>query len=405
MSAWVKVNSGSLKVTGNYRYFLKAEDPNAKVGDINGNNCVLPIKLYNSDLDKNASQRDFGITPEPVLPTDGWQYVEIKIPAKTDISAGDWDNYNWYSRVFVGNGETNVEAYVDDIRIYPEDALVTSSYYNLLCQNPTLTIDPNNNPGQKVAYDYLGRSIQWFKFDNNGNDILLKTKDFHYKTRILVYNPNENDSLYANDIIKLQWLNFPGATVNVSISINGGLNWVPLGGPLLTMPNGLGEFQWNTPPSILNDQRICDNCYIKVENTQPGQAEDVGISRKFTISMGDIIVVDPVGGSDALYYLTISDIKIQWEAFGQIADVGIYYSIDNKITWHEIISSVPNLTTPNKGKINSYTWNVPDDFPVRTDCWIRVNSLNFFEYINDICDKPIRFLKHKPFIKKENMGL
>jgi hypothetical protein len=92
--------------------------------------------------------------------------------------------YDWYARAWVGEPESlngSVCAYVDDVRFHPANAHVTTTYYDTLYYQPTLTVDENNNPGMMVKYDLLGRPEEWYKIDKHEplNKTLVMKKEYH----------------------------------------------------------------------------------------------------------------------------------------------------------------------------------------------------------------------------------
>lgn len=57
-----------------------------------------------------------------------------------------------YVRIWIGRGESDPECCftVDDIRFYPSEAYVITTYYDNLWEKPIVSIDANNNPGAKM---------------------------------------------------------------------------------------------------------------------------------------------------------------------------------------------------------------------------------------------------------------
>jgi hypothetical protein len=122
-----------------------------------------------------------GLQGKELGPTSGkWVLMKLDIPAATVLKSKDWDNNNWYARTYVGSviGGT---VYVQDIRIAPKDAMVTSTYYDKKWYQPILSVDANNNPGKKVVYDDYGRlsEIVKIKKDDIEHPVLLEKKEYH----------------------------------------------------------------------------------------------------------------------------------------------------------------------------------------------------------------------------------
>lgn len=141
VSAWVKVLQGTLEMWGDYRYFDNAADPNLPT------NFKIPLNCTGADLQFLGNPEE---KPIVVGPSD-WQFIEFEIHAIEDIE--DWEHYNWYARIYVGSPGNNLIAYIDDIRFYPTDALVTTTYYDQTWEKPIVSVDPNNNPGARMDYN------------------------------------------------------------------------------------------------------------------------------------------------------------------------------------------------------------------------------------------------------------
>lgn len=132
-SAWVKVVQDTLKLVAEYR-----------TGDTNGN---LNSPIYFSTKK---------IAPDPKK----WQYAELRLPAR------DIDGDNWYVRIWVGNDKRAVKAYVDDIRFRPEEAIVSTYYYDQNLGLPIAVVDANNNASY-IKYDTFGRTVEKGVMKNN----------------------------------------------------------------------------------------------------------------------------------------------------------------------------------------------------------------------------------------------
>ncbi|HAJ80574.1 MAG TPA: hypothetical protein DCO75_12485, partial [Fibrobacteres bacterium] len=125
---------------------------------------------------------------------------------KTTFTVPSGDNY--YVLAYMGSSDS-YSAYIDDIRFYPVNAQVTSTYYDTLWQQPILTVGTDNNPGKKVVYDDFGRPVKWYKVDkhNPANNTIVQQKEYHlmgdyYKpnsTKWYKIVPEANDS-YCIDI-------------------------------------------------------------------------------------------------------------------------------------------------------------------------------------------------------------
>lgn len=173
-SAWVFVESGTLVMDGDYRY------------------------ITNNSIPFNASARikGFGVAGATATSTGKWQLLQLRIPAKTDLT--DWTQ-NWGVRIFVGS-PNGVKAYVDDIRFYPENAMATTTYYDDDWRHILVAIDENNNPSNRAEYDGFGRPVRAYKIDKtksyaeSGAAIKTQEKEYQFMKSIRVLSPNGGES-------------------------------------------------------------------------------------------------------------------------------------------------------------------------------------------------------------------
>lgn len=165
-SAWIKKMAGNVPLQNglvmgiDYRICKSAEG-------------VWPIELYPAPTvgaDPSQVRTTLPCNSQLKYTQHGdWYYIELAVNAKTDI--GDkWSDGYQYAAAWVGvpNGNGShgdATVYIDDIRFYPKDALVTSTYYNETFGIPLITVDANNNPGRKITYDGFGRPEKWEKLD------------------------------------------------------------------------------------------------------------------------------------------------------------------------------------------------------------------------------------------------
>ena len=166
MSAWVKVDSGTIKMATDFRYANSGHES-----------------------DWPATQVTTASTPGAILATPvtatecngQWKLMTMEIPAS--ITSQLDPAKVWYARAWVGNDPTapRFKAYVDDVLFYPSDALVTTRFYDTKWRKPALVVDANNNPGQKIIYDSFGRPIEWRKIDKQNPALtqLVQSREYH----------------------------------------------------------------------------------------------------------------------------------------------------------------------------------------------------------------------------------
>jgi len=92
------------------------------------------------------------------LTVDLWQHVERSISSAdlANLDAGEYIRIAVCSRV--GAAAAAADFYVDDIRFYPDDAMITTYYYDQNLKLPITFVDVNHN-ARTYQYDVFGRLI------------------------------------------------------------------------------------------------------------------------------------------------------------------------------------------------------------------------------------------------------
>lgn len=106
---------------------------------------------------------------------DGWNYVELSIPASKDLASFNW-NDGWGVHLWVGapNGPAGSFIYIDDIRFYPTNALVTTNYYDVFRDNVIAEVDPNG-----IAKYYEYDSFDRLECVKNNEKQMIKSFSYH----------------------------------------------------------------------------------------------------------------------------------------------------------------------------------------------------------------------------------
>jgi hypothetical protein len=139
---------------------------------------AAPTDVWPHKYSNLPSSISFAATSEKLTSTEGkWKLVKLKVPAQADPDNED----ELWVRLTVGRDGETFTAYVDDIRFRPVKSLVTTTYYDTKWQQPIISVDANNNPGQKVEYDDFGRPVAWYKVDKTNPAVktLLQSKEYH----------------------------------------------------------------------------------------------------------------------------------------------------------------------------------------------------------------------------------
>lgn len=169
MSAWVKVVSGAIQMKTDFRY------------------CPMADTVDWPDVSLATASTPGVIAADSITAAQcngQWKLMTLEIPA--DSTALLTSGLAWYAQAWVGTdpGKT-LEAYVDDVRFYPADALVTSTFYDMKWRKPMLSVDANGNPGHLVEHDGFGRPVGRYKVDKTkstadvGFKTLVRQEDYH----------------------------------------------------------------------------------------------------------------------------------------------------------------------------------------------------------------------------------
>jgi hypothetical protein len=149
-------------------------------------NLVFPYPEISGYKDNNHPERIKAITFTGKYQTNAgaWEHLEILINASEDLKNENWNDNDWFVRLFVGTKDKfNVygTAYIDDIRFYPANAQVSTTYYEPIFDQPIVSVDANGKPGARVSYDRFGRPVTWQKYDPSNHFILktVKTQNYH----------------------------------------------------------------------------------------------------------------------------------------------------------------------------------------------------------------------------------
>jgi hypothetical protein len=170
MSAWVKVTSGRLFMAAGYHYRDNANQ--WPVVNMSAQVTAVSIDSVSISSAQCAGQ---------------WKLLQLTIPAsRINQLASLYSGKVYYARAWVGNkgdfgNAQGVNAYVDDVRFYPADALPTTTFYDSKWRQPIMSVDANDNPSHKAVYDDFGRPIEERKIDkyNPSSTTLIKSMKYH----------------------------------------------------------------------------------------------------------------------------------------------------------------------------------------------------------------------------------
>ena len=256
MSAWVKVKAS----TENNRFVMGGD---YRKTDDTGFPYYMPLRPEGGG--PTDQFRSFGVSAAkiqaPVESNDEkWQYVELRIPAISDLNNDD----GWYALVFYGTPPSKDgtikggTAYLQDLRFYPADAVAKSTYYDESDQRATLKVDPNGKPSRKVTYDGLGRVRKVEKAIIN-NDVFttwVRTAEQEYGyscdygiTGIELISPNGAEQWVKDRERVVLWNAKCAGDEKILLKVDGALI---KGFPAAGVPVTHGRFVWTPDAEMLN---------------------------------------------------------------------------------------------------------------------------------------------------------
>ncbi len=221
---------------------------------------------------------------------------------------------------------------------------ITSSTYST-SQSWTIPNQPNNNSFVRVQ-DYNNTCIQDI---SNASFAITPPQPL-----INVTYPNSNITSYANNTINIQWTSayVSSSFVKIEFTSNNGISWITVAEPT----ENDGSFTW-TLPNI--NSLLCRFRISEYNNPSVFDESDVN----FKVLPPFITVTSPNGGESWKGCLSKT---ITWSSGGTSGTFGIYYSINNGISWSYISNSSGS----------SYTWSQVADVSTSNNCLIKVQDIN-----------------------------
>ncbi|MFC1476807.1 RHS repeat domain-containing protein [Fibrobacterota bacterium] len=240
---------------------------------------------------------------------------------------------NYFATVPKYGAPNGGEIYIDDIRFYPEDALVNSYYYDQELGVPVTFVNANNKV-HRYEYDKFGRLVKIF---NNAGDLVKKAEYHMEQSRIRIIEPFGNHGYCNGEPLPIKWEAIGTYPVNIEFSYNNGVDWMLLTPQPVQTVNpycGYGEYFWDIPDVIVSNE-----CFVKIKYEDPTLPSDwEAFSGKFVIVAGQIRVKKPDAGE--IYWIWGNN-PIEWEYCGAAMDeVTVEYSFNGGTTWYPIAENV-----------------------------------------------------------------
>lgn len=208
---------------------------------------------------------------------------------------------------------------------------------------------------------------------------------FNQPPSVTVISPNGGDTLYAGNIITINWASSDVTSVDLEFSTNNGSSWNLIAAQQPAPP---GSYVWNMPIGIsgLSLIRITDSSNPLVRDTSNSTfLIPIESAAKFAGGAGDghaqdlnaantVSLITPNGGE------ALADgqlFSIQWVA-NNLGNITLEFSTNNGSNWSPIIVSTP-------ANVGSYLWTVP---AVSTNsARVRISDLVNPLLYNDVSDQ------------------
>ncbi len=221
-------------------------------------------------------------------------------------------------------------------------------------------------------------SYNWVVSNNSTNNFKVKIVDTANPTvsdsssnaftvgNISVIEPILGEVLKANSIKTIKWNSTTGLNaVKLEFSSDNGATWELIEN---NVPASLGSYNW-----VVKDVATTSGL-IRISHAV-GVTDIIGSSGNFTINK--LMLTYPNGGE---YLQSGMSYNITWTS-SIVGNVKIEYSLDNGITWNNIISSIA-------ANLGSYNWVVPTNLS-STQAIIKVTDLNN-PLVKDSSDAPFK---------------
>lgn len=238
-----------------------------------------PIELKSSLPIGGETPKNCTGNLEVIPKEDGWYYVEMSIPFTKDLDHDDHMD-GWFNAYVAIGAPNGGEVYINDIRFYPEDAIVKTFYYDQELGVPVTFVDENNKV-KRFEYDGFARlkNIQ-----NNSSEILSETEYSLGSGAIIITNPTGAADEYFDEgsNMAIQWkANGKIENVKIELSVDGGETYAyDVGTDNTINVGGANTFDYTVPTGIRSS-----DCVIRITELN---TKTVGFSNKFNIDVSSI---------------------------------------------------------------------------------------------------------------------
>jgi hypothetical protein len=286
----------------------------AWVYPLDGNKISLNVEKRIGGVYSGNFGKDYTFTADK---QNKWNLINVSItPAQlTGMNPG-----SDYLRIHVScNPGNNTQFYVDDIRFYPKNALVTTTYYDSKWYQPILSVDANNNPSQKVEYDDFGRPVRWYKFDKNTTGLTpLQEKEYHLRSELnegqsvqVLYPDCGGGVFYAGNKIDVSWVQSTTGTSRIKCVRPDNSIVCEIANE--NFSSGINVYEWEIPIAAVGD--------CKIQATAPDNSTDES-DRIFTVRNESAITLTNIAAAGSGNHL-----EINWDGYDGNAGSTIKYNV------------------------------------------------------------------------------
>ena len=339
LSFWAKIISGTMPIRVEYR------KETAPITD-------WPVPYNHTSLTDPVTT-----IVEQKGTTDGiWRLFKISVPSTSG-------NDNWI-RISIGFHDATFNAFMDDVRFAPVDAMATVTYYDTLWNKPVMNVDANNNPTNKTTYDNFGRPSYWAKIDPTKDEKMAE-----YETKIIEKNYSAmRDGIVIREPVggqgnscllplEIDWENERGYDVEI-VLLKGDAVVRTIDNITHTPGTITYEKSWTIPGDIAEG----DDYSVKIIDF--GGSGVFDRSGLFTIKKG--VVITPKEGD---HYETGKTMNIVYVvAADASASVAIFANVEGVRT---LISGAGETNT------GSFKWYIPKSFTISNNVTIEIECNGF----------------------------
>ena len=214
----------------------------------------------------------------------------------------------------------------------------------------------------KVYEDYISDSCL-IKISNTDNSKEFDISDNVFAIyqlfdkSITLNSPNGGENWEAGQKEFIKWDSENIENIIIEYSVDGGGRWTTIEE---SYDASDGEYYWEIP------DRLSDNCYVRVSDTEGLQVYDES-DRQFNIISDGSRYISLLYPEDGASIFAGNDIDIQWES-QYIDNIKIKFTSNGGAVWDNLANSVP-------ADSGIYTWSVP--FIYSDSCMIRVAGVEY----------------------------